>query len=244
MHPFCWIMSGAHSVFHTRTAFSASDGSSVICMSRTIDMDVLPHDLRQRSRGLFGCQGAGPARPSNSSRGSMGPQSTDAFCVRRRFCLQRRRSCILAKLRGFRARIIGGDWTSEGGQPPTSIISRSNVPELSKNIIQKGLALARDWSGTVAHTGSKDAQRSCPAGSVAKAGLRVVRRDAAISRTEDLKCQRLRKNHHLLRLFPSLPRVPRGRLTTIPRVGAPIRAPSNPASSRCCNHLKEQRLRL
>ena len=45
-----------------------------------------------------------------------------------------------------------------------SIISRSNVPELSKKIIQKGLAFARDWSGTVAHSGSKDAQRSCPAG--------------------------------------------------------------------------------
>ena len=29
MQPFCWIMRGAHSVFHTRTAFSASDGSSV-----------------------------------------------------------------------------------------------------------------------------------------------------------------------------------------------------------------------
>jgi Protein of unknown function (DUF3489)/PAP2 superfamily C-terminal len=55
---------------------------------------------------------------------------------------------------------------------PTSIILRSNVPELSKNIIQKGLALARDWSGTVAHSGSKNASRSCPAGAVAHAGLR------------------------------------------------------------------------
>jgi len=36
-------------------------------------------------------------------------------------------------------------------------------------------------------------------------GASVVRRDAAINRTEDLKCQRLRRNHHLLRLFPSLP---------------------------------------
>ena len=35
-------------------------------------------------------------------------------------------------------------------------------------------------------------------------GASVVRRDAAINRTEDLKCQRLRRNHHLLRLFPSL----------------------------------------
>ena len=40
---------------------------------------------------------------------------------------------------------------------PTSIISRSNVPELSNSIIQKGLTLARDWSGTVVHSGIKDA---------------------------------------------------------------------------------------
>jgi Protein of unknown function (DUF3489) len=53
-----------------------------------------------------------------------------------------------------------------------SIISRSNVPELSKKIIQKGLAFARDWSGTVAHLGNEDTQRSCPAGSLADAGLR------------------------------------------------------------------------
>src|SRR6266481_8124340 len=63
------------------------------------------------------------------------------------------------------------DWVSSAAFSPL-IISRSNVPELSKNIIQKGLAFARDWSGTVAHSGSKDAQRSCPAGSVADAGLR------------------------------------------------------------------------
>ena len=43
---------------------------------------------------------------------------------------------------------------------------------LSKKIIQKGLAFARDWSATVARSGSQDAQRSCPAGSVADAGLR------------------------------------------------------------------------
>jgi hypothetical protein len=75
-------------------------------------------------------------------------------------------------------------------------------------------------------------------------GASVVRRDAVINRTEDLKCQRLRRNHHLLRLFPSLPKVPHGRLMTVPRAGAPIRGPSNPASSRCCNRLREQRLRL
>ena len=40
------------------------------------------------------------------------------------------------------------------------MISRSNVPELTRTLIQKGLAFARDWSSTVAHSGSKDARRS------------------------------------------------------------------------------------
>jgi hypothetical protein len=38
------------------------------------------------------------------------------------------------------------DWVSSAAFSPL-IISRSNVPELSKNIIQKRLAFARDWSG-------------------------------------------------------------------------------------------------
>jgi len=115
---------------------------------------------------------------------------------------------------------------------------------LSNNIIQKGLAFARDWSGTVAHSGSEDALRSCPAGSVADAGLRWCGAAPLSTERRISKCQRLRRNHHLLRLFPSLPKAPHGRLVTIPRAGAPIRAPSNPASSRCCNHRKEQQLRL
>ena len=128
------------------------------------------------------------------------------------------------------------------GSAATSIISRSNFPELSKNIIKRRLAFARDWSGTVAHSGSEDARRSCPAGSVADVGLRWCGA-TPLSTAEDLKCQRLRINHHLLRLFPSLLQTPRCPLLTIQRAGAPIAAPSNPASSRCCNHPKEQRLR-
>jgi hypothetical protein len=75
-------------------------------------------------------------------------------------------------------RIIHRDGTRSDKRPSRSranfclIILRSNTPELSNNIIQKGLAFARDWSGTVVHSGSEDAQRSCPAGSVADAGLR------------------------------------------------------------------------
>src|SRR5262245_13233082 len=62
--------------------------------------------------------------------------------------------------------------TAGVGSAASSIIPRSNVPELSNNIIKKGLAVACDWSGTVARSGSEDAQRSCRAGSVADVGLR------------------------------------------------------------------------
>jgi hypothetical protein len=42
----------------------------------------------------------------------------------------------------------------EYGFPPTSsIIPRSSAPELSNNIIQKGLAFIGDWSGTVVKSG-------------------------------------------------------------------------------------------
>src|SRR5262245_19820026 len=41
MQPFCWIMSGAHSVFQTRTALSVSEGSILMWMRRMIDMAFL-----------------------------------------------------------------------------------------------------------------------------------------------------------------------------------------------------------
>ena len=47
----------------------------------------------------------------------------------------------------------------------------SNAPE-SNNIIQKRLAFDHDWSGTVADLWAESALRSCPAGSIANAGLR------------------------------------------------------------------------
>jgi hypothetical protein len=67
---------------------------------------------------------------------------------------------------------VGGEFVIFLDRGSTSIISRSNAHGLSKKIIQKGLAFARDWSATVARSGGQDAQRSCPAGSVADAGLR------------------------------------------------------------------------
>ena len=81
--------------------------------------------------------------------------------------------------------MAAGGPNSAAGQP-ASIIPCSNAPELSNNIIQKRLAFDRDWSGTVITRAPKGAQRSCPAGSMADRGASVVRRDAAINRTEDL----------------------------------------------------------
>jgi hypothetical protein len=63
-----------------------------------------------------------------------------------------------------------------------SIILRQDVPELSNNIIQKGLAFDRDWSGSVDRSGRpQGAPRSCPAGLVAEVGLRWWRQEAAIT---------------------------------------------------------------
>jgi len=67
-----------------------------------------------------------------------------------------------------------------------AIILRADVSKLSNNIIQKGLAFDRDWSGTVAIPDPRGVPRSCPAGLLAEAGLRWWRRDAALNRTEDL----------------------------------------------------------
>ena len=56
------------------------------------------------------------------------------------------------------------------------------MSELSKNITQKGLALARDWSGTVAHSGKQRRPEILPRWLRGRRGASVVRRDAAINR--------------------------------------------------------------
>ena len=53
-----------------------------------------------------------------------------------------------------------------------SIILRSSAPELSNNMIQKGLAFIGDWSGTVVKSGRHERPESCPAGLLALVGLR------------------------------------------------------------------------
>ena len=62
-----------------------------------------------------------------------------------------------------------------------------NAVELSNNIIQKGLAFGRDWSGTVVNSElPKGAPRSCPAGSMAEVGLRWCGATPPSTETEDL----------------------------------------------------------
>src|SRR4029450_2956671 len=65
MQPFCWIMSGAHSVFQTRTALSVSDGSILMWMRRMMDMAfLLRGDNDRESRKTQDAQLTSRARAS------------------------------------------------------------------------------------------------------------------------------------------------------------------------------------
>jgi hypothetical protein len=66
-----------------------------------------------------------------------------------------------------------------------SIILRSSAPELSNNIIQKGLAFIDDWSGTVVKSGRHERPGILPRRLVGRGGASVMRRNAAINRMED-----------------------------------------------------------
>jgi hypothetical protein len=57
-----------------------------------------------------------------------------------------------------------------------SIIPRSSAPELSNNIVQKGLAFIGDWSGTVAKSGRHKRPGILPHRLVGRGGASVVRR--------------------------------------------------------------------
>jgi hypothetical protein len=62
----------------------------------------------------------------------------------------------------------------------------SSAPELSNNIIQKGLAFIGDWSGTVVKSGPHERPGILPRRLVGRGGASVVvRRNAAIDRMED-----------------------------------------------------------
>ena len=68
----------------------------------------------------------------------------------------------------------------------SSIIPFLNAVELINNIIQKGLAFGRDWSGTVVNPERMRAPRSCPAGSMAEVGLWWCGATPSSTETEDL----------------------------------------------------------
>jgi hypothetical protein len=75
---------------------------------------------------------------------------------------------------------------------PMLITLCSRLAKLSNNMIQKGLAFGRDWSGSVVNSGAEGAPRSCPAGLMAEVKIVKVH-DAAeevISRVENfLMCR-------------------------------------------------------
>src|SRR5436190_5089678 len=62
-----------------------------------------------------------------------------------------------------------------------SIISCSTSRELSNNIIQKGLAFGRDWSGTVTRSGRQGRSEILPRWLHGRGGASVVRCDAALT---------------------------------------------------------------
>src|SRR5882672_7338154 len=64
--------------------------------------------------------------------------------------------------------------------------SRSKAPETSNNIIQNGLAFDRHRSGTVINARRLARLEILPRRLHGRDGASVVRRDAAINRTEDL----------------------------------------------------------
>ena len=70
-----------------------------------------------------------------------------------------------------------------------SIIRCSSALELSNKIIQKGLAFERKRSGTVADTGRQTRPEILPRRLNRRGGASVVRRDAAMHRTEDLNVE-------------------------------------------------------
>jgi hypothetical protein len=78
-----------------------------------------------------------------------------------------------------------------------SIIPRSSAPELSNNIIQKGLAFIGDWSGTVVKSGQHERRGILPRRLVGRSGASVVRRNVALSRIGGFGCQSLQRSVRL-----------------------------------------------
>jgi hypothetical protein len=82
------------------------------------------------------------------------------------------------------------------------IIPLSSLPETSNNIIQKGLAFAREQSGSVTVPGASSTSGSCPAGCKAKVGLWWWRRTSRTNAMEDPDVKTYRyATHHSVGSF-------------------------------------------
>ena len=106
----------------------------------------------------------------------------------------------------------------------------------------------KDWhssckqSGTVVSSGRLTCSGILPRRLHRRGGASVVRRNAAVNRTEDLNVKVSRSNHLRHRQRLPLLQNPRNRPLAISRLRNPILAQSNLASSRCCNHQAGPRL--
>ena len=115
----------------------------------------------------------------------------------------------------------------------------------SNNIIQKGLAFVRDWSGTVVNSGRLRRSEILPRRPAGRGGASVVRRDAAINRTEDLDvkvCEEAINQHQRAAVTNCRKAVAASSRQSRSADRKPIRARSSPASLRCCNRPPGQRL--
>ena len=102
-------------------------------------------------------------------------------------------------------------------------------PKLSNNIIQKGLAFGRDWSGTVVNSGRQGRSEILPRRLVGRGGASVVRRDAARNRTEDLNVKVCDEaiSGRIIRLRLLRQQSPRNNRLPLPRVTRLSQAQSN-----------------
>jgi hypothetical protein len=87
-----------------------------------------------------------------------------------------------------------------GSDHQNGIIPCSDLPQTSKNIIQKGLAFVRERSGSVTAPGARRAPGSCPAGCIAEAGPLWCgeRRRANATEDPDVKTHRYATHHSVL----------------------------------------------
>src|SRR6266849_9686108 len=91
-------------------------------------------------------------------------------------------------------------WNREGSRRCGEIIPCSDLPLTSNNIIQKGLASGREQSGSVTVPGASRASGSCPAGCLAKVGLRWWRQRRRTNAMEDPDGKTYRyATHHSVR---------------------------------------------